>query len=196
MRSCVHTLRREVKLLKIENYSIEFIRFLIDKQADAFLYDASLRRSQRSAPHVSRRSTLEDYRTQNGSVLHFLPPTAGVATSSCSSSIHVTVQKTVALELHPSHTVRHVRAVLQGTEGISVAEQRLYFASRHLTDSCTLAYYLIDEDHTLPLCPRCDRIFVKIFNGDTVECDVDPSSDHRRTQGYSSSRSSRGVQHY
>ena len=80
------------------------------------------------------------------------------------------------LDVQPDNTIEEVKSRIQSKEGISSAEQRLYFDGKCLRDDRTLASYNIHNGSTVQLVFRLRggfQLFIKILGGTTITITVD-----------------------
>ena len=80
------------------------------------------------------------------------------------------------LDVLPDNTIEDVKSKIQSREGISSAEQRLYFDGKCLRDDRTLASYNIQNGSTVQLVFRLRggfQIFIRSFDGTTKSIDYD-----------------------
>ena len=80
------------------------------------------------------------------------------------------------LDVQPDNTIEEVKSRIQSKEGISSAEQRLYFDGKCLRDDRTLASYNIQNGSTVQLVFRLRGgfyIFIKNVDGRTKHIEVD-----------------------
>ena len=79
------------------------------------------------------------------------------------------------LDVQPNNTIEEVKSKIQSKEGITSAEQRLYFGREHLRDDRTLTSYHVKHGSSVQLVLRLRggfRIFVRNLCGQTKELQV------------------------
>ena len=75
-----------------------------------------------------------------------------------------TIAGKITVEVVASHTIKHVKSVIQGKEGIPYDHQRLIFAGNQMENGCTLSDYNIHDQSTLDLSAIIEiHVGVKIF---------------------------------
>ena len=90
--------------------------------------------------------TLSDYNIQKDSTLHLL-----LRLGNLQVFVKTQTGKTIVLEVHLSHTIEQVKAIVQDKEGIPTDQQRLRFAGEQLEDKNSFYYYDIQSKSTLSL---------------------------------------------
>ncbi|CAG8521980.1 444_t:CDS:2 [Rhizophagus irregularis] len=92
------------------------------------------------------------------------------------SVIHVVItktRKTLELKADTSDTVKQIKQKIQSEENIPLDQQCLIFDGRQLYNAHTLSYYNIKKGSTLNLECKLITIYVKIFNGETIDLEVE-----------------------
>ncbi|CAB4410668.1 unnamed protein product [Rhizophagus irregularis] len=92
------------------------------------------------------------------------------------SVIHVVItktRKTLELKADTSDTVKQIKQKIQNEENIPLDQQCLIFDGRQLYNVHTLSYYNIKKGSTLNLECKLITIYVKIFNGETIDLEVE-----------------------
>lgn len=92
------------------------------------------------------------------------------------SVIHVVITKTgktLELKADTSDTVKQIKQKIQNEENIPLDQQCLIFDGRELYNAHNLSYYNIKKGSTLNLECKLIPIYVKIFNGETIDLEVE-----------------------
>ena len=75
------------------------------------------------------------------------------------------------LDVQPNNTIEEVKSKIQSKEGISLAEQRLYYDGKHLRDDRTLTSCKVEHGSSVELVLRLRgggfQVFIKVLSGQT-----------------------------
>eukprot|EP00973_Karenia_brevis_P078660 10917721-Karenia_brevis.AAC.1 len=119
--------------------------------------------------------TLIDYNIQNESTLDLVHCLVGDVV--CKIFVKTLTGKTISLDVLASDSIACIKGKIQDKEGVSLKQQRLFFAGKQLDNDHTLLHYNIQKENTLELVQLDDdgvgmQIFVKTLLGTTVSLDV------------------------
>ncbi|CAB5395627.1 unnamed protein product [Rhizophagus irregularis] len=128
--------------------------------------------------------TLLDYNIEDESTLHleyynlsyYNIREESILQLEIKSVIHVVItktRKTLELKADTSDTVKQIKQKIQSEENIPLDQQCLIFDGRQLYNAHTLSYYNIKKGSTLNLECKLITIYVKIFNGETIDLEVE-----------------------
>ena len=109
--------------------------------------------------------TLKDCNIRHKSILELKPMQIHVRTPQ---------DKKITLDVNPDDTIKNIKKKVQKKEGIPVDEQRLLFGDDELENGPTLDDYRIPHGATLDL--EGMQIYIRHWNGDKFELDVNPKN--------------------
>ena len=93
--------------------------------------------------------------------------------------------KTIAIEVEPTYTIEHVKAIIQKETLIPPDKIRLTFASKTLEDCRTLSDYKIQNEYTIYVLLRLlggMKIFIKTPSNKSILLEVQPSDTVRNVK--------------
>ena len=93
--------------------------------------------------------------------------------------------KTIAIEVEPTYTIEHVKAIIQKETLIPPDKIRLTFASKTLEDCRTLSDYKIQNEYTVYVLLRLlggMKIFIKTPSNKSILLEVQPSDTVRNVK--------------